>query len=153
MDKSSEQLSCILLQMYKNVINLEDNARKNVNFRINLTINEIHFLEAVGADRAKGKSVSELAEVLSISKPSVTVAVNKLEKKGYVEKRHSQIDGRSVQVVLTHEGSIINAYYQYFRRRMVRKINDGLTGQEKEFLTKAFEKINIYFKESLDRVK
>ena len=35
---SSDQLSDILLQMYKNVINLEDNARKNVNFRINLSI-------------------------------------------------------------------------------------------------------------------
>ena len=49
MDSFSEQLSGILLHMYKNVINLEENAKKNVNSRINLTINEIHFLEAVGA--------------------------------------------------------------------------------------------------------
>ena len=43
--------------------------------------------------------------------------------------------------------------YWYFRRRMVRKINVGLTEQEKEFLVKAFEKINIYFKESLERIE
>ena len=54
---------------------------------------------------------------------------------------------------LTREGAIVNAYYQYFRRRMVRKINVGLTDQEKEFLVKAFEKINIYFKESLERIE
>ena len=54
MDSFSEQLSGILLNMYKNVINLEENAKKNVNSRINLTINEIHFLEAVGAGCKKG---------------------------------------------------------------------------------------------------
>ena len=91
--------------------------------------------------------------MLGVSKPSVTVMVNKLEKKGYLKKLSSQEDGRSVKVSLTREGSIVNAYYQYFRRRMVRKINDGLTDQEKEFLVKAFEKINIYFKESLERIE
>ena len=147
---SSDQLSGSLLQMYKNVINLEDNARKNVNFRINLTINEIHFLEAVGAGCKDGCTVSSLANLLNISKPSVTAMVNKLEGKGFLKKNPSSEDGRSVKVVLTHEGAKVNAYYRYFRRRMVKKINDGLTEQEKEFLAKAFEKINIYFKESLE---
>ena len=91
--------------------------------------------------------------MLGVSKPSVTVMVNKLEKKGYLKKLSSQEDGRSVKVNLTREGAIVNAYYQYFRRRMVRKINVGLTDQEKEFLVKAFEKINIYFKESLERIE
>ena len=153
MDSFSEQLSGILLNMYKNVINLEENARKNVNSRINLTINEIHFLEAVGAGCRKGCTVSKLAAMLGVSKPSVTVMVSKLEKKGFLEKLQSQEDGRSVKVVLTREGSLVNSYYKYFRRRMVKKINDGLTDQEKEFLVKAFEKINIYFKESLERIE
>ena len=153
MDTFSEQLSGILLNMYKNVINLEENARKNVNSRINLTINEIHFLEAVGAGCRKGCTVSRLAAMLGVSKPSVTVMVSKLEKKGFLEKLQSQEDGRSVKVVLTREGSLVNSYYKYFRRRMVKKINDGLTDQEKEFLVKAFEKINIYFKESLERIE
>ena len=153
MDTFSEQLSGILLNMYKNVINLEENARKNVNSRINLTINEIHFLEAVGAGCRKGCTVSKLAAMLGVSKPSVTVMVSKLEKKGFLEKLQSQEDGRSVKVMLTREGSLVNSYYKYFRRRMVKKINDGLTDQEKEFLVKAFEKINIYFKESLERIE
>ncbi|MBR4436527.1 MAG: MarR family transcriptional regulator [Spirochaetia bacterium] len=153
MDTFSEQLSGILLNMYKNVINLEENARKNVNSRINLTINEIHFLEAVGAGCRKGCTVSRLAAMLGVSKPSVTVMVSKLEKKGFLEKLQSQEDGRSVKVMLTREGSLVNSYYKYFRRRMVKKINDGLTDQEKEFLVKAFEKINIYFKESLERIE
>ena len=153
MDTFSEQLSGILLNMYKNVINLEENARKNVNSRINLTINEIHFLEAVGAGCRKGCTVSRLAAMLGVSKPSVTVMVSKLEKKGFLEKLQSQEAGRSVKVMLTREGSLVNSYYKYFRRRMVKKINDGLTDQEKEFLVKAFEKINIYFKESLERIE
>ncbi len=153
MDTSAEQLSDILLQMYKNVIHLEENAQKNLNSRINLTVGEIHFLEAVASGGKEGRTISELAELLDITKPSVTVAVNKFEKKGVVERLHSQKDGRSVHVVLTHYGSTINAYYQYFRRRMVKKIHVGLTDQEKEFLVKAFNKINIYFKESLERIK
>ncbi|MBQ3320404.1 MAG: MarR family transcriptional regulator [Spirochaetia bacterium] len=147
---SSEKLSDTLLQMYKNVINLEDNARKNVNIRIKLSINEIHFLEAVGSGCKGGCTISALADLLHISKPSVTVMVNKLESKGFLKKNPSTEDGRSVKVVLTRDGAKVNAYYRYFRRRLIKKINDGLTDQEKEFLAKAFEKINIYFKESLD---
>ena len=153
MDYFSKQLSDILLSMYKNVINLEENAQKNVNSRIGLSINEIHFLEAVGEGGREGCTVSKLASMLGVSKPSVTVMVNKLEKKGYLEKLNNQEDGRSVMVTLTREGALVNSYYQYFRRRMVKKINDGLTDQEKEFLVKAFEKIDIYFKKSLERIK
>ena len=153
MDYFSKQLSDILLSMYKNVINLEENAQKNVNSRIGLSINEIHFLEAVGEGCREGCTVSKLASMLGVSKPSVTVMVNKLEKKGYLEKLNNQEDGRSVMVTLTREGALVNSYYQYFRRRMVKKINDGLTDQEKEFLVKAFEKIDIYFKKSLERIK
>jgi len=153
MDSFSEKLNKSILQMYKDVVNLEDNAQKNLNFRIKLSISEIHFLEAVGACGKKGRTISELADALGVSKPSVTVAVTKLEKKGFVTKFHNQADGRSVQVILTHEGSKISAYYQYFRRRMVKKIINGLTDQEKEYLVRAFQKINVYFEESLGRIK
>ena len=72
---------------------------------IDLSINEMHMLEAVGkGERTNTETISEIAEDLGITLPSVTVAINKLVKKGYVEKLRGEEDGRIVYVTLTKQG-------------------------------------------------
>jgi len=153
MDSFSEKLNDILIDIYKDVIDLEEKAIKSADTRIKLTIGEIHFLEAVSKGKDCGLTVSELADVLNVTKPSVTVAVNKLAKKGYVEKHQSSEDARSVRVVLTHEGATVNAYHQYYHRRMVKKISEGLTESEKELLISTIGKLNSFFRESIEKIK
>ncbi|GAD16563.1 MarR family transcriptional regulator [Lentilactobacillus otakiensis] len=51
-----------------------------------------------------GQSQKELAEGLSISAPSVTEFVNKLVKKGLVQKNHSKKDKRVTLINLTAAG-------------------------------------------------
>ena len=153
MDNFSTALNNILVEIYRDVINLEEKTLKSVDNRIRLSIREIHFLEAVSMGKEEGLSVSELAEVLDVTKPSVTVAVNKLEKKGYLERRHDENDGRSVKVILTAEGAKINAFHQYYHRRMVKSISDDLTEEEKQFLVSTISKLSTYFKQSIENIK
>lgn len=68
---------------------------------------------------AKGKTgmtVSEIAQQLKVTKPSVTVAVNKLVQKGYCEKQRLPGDGRAVQVMLTPEGKKVEAFHRRCHR-------------------------------------
>jgi DNA-binding MarR family transcriptional regulator len=74
-------LNNMLMQVYHNIVRVEEEFLQK-NKRINLTIREMHLIECVGEDKENGKTVSEIAEFLKIAKPSVTVAVGKLEKKG-----------------------------------------------------------------------
>ncbi len=82
----AQMLNNMLVEVYHNILRVEEEFLKNNN-RINLSIREMHLIECVGMNREEGKTVSEIAEYLKVARPSVTVAVNKLERKGYLEKQ------------------------------------------------------------------
>jgi DNA-binding MarR family transcriptional regulator len=61
-------------------------------------------IEAVGKNGNAPKTISDIATELGITSSTVTVAINKLMKKGYVEKSKDASDGRSVNVFLSPLG-------------------------------------------------
>lgn len=137
----SSALNNILTEIYRDLKALEERTLKKM---VKLTRGEIYLLEAVDKGKDNGMSISEIANELNITCPSVSVAINKLEKKGYVKKRGYEKDGRSIRVYFTKEGAKINAYHKYYRRRMVRKISDDLTDEEKQFLLKTINKLKSF---------
>lgn len=148
MDIFAMELNAILVEAYHNILRLEEKALKMTS-RIPLTINEMHLIECVGKGKENGRTVSELAHDLNIARPSATIAVKKLEKKGYVEKVSCENDGRVVRVHLTREGEKINAYHNFYHRSMVREISEVFSEEEKNCLIRAIRKLNEYFKKSI----
>lgn len=67
-----------------------------------LTPTQIHYLDAVF--HLSGPTVSELAQHLNVSKPTVTFALNKLESLGFVDKIRMDDDRRFFNVRLTKKG-------------------------------------------------
>ena len=76
--------------------------------------------------------------------------MNKLVKKGYVEKTRSEQDGRQVFVKLTKMGHKVNAGHLYFHENMVRNVSAGMSEEEKEILVKAMKHLNQFFKRKLE---
>ena len=152
MDHFENALNGILVEAYHNILRLEELTLKKSN-RINLSINEMHLLEIVGANNDTGISISELADKLGVKPPSVTVAVAKLEKRDFVKKSDCQTDGRVVRVFLTEQGRKIDAYHKYYHRNMVKAISEDFTDEEKEYLIRGIEKLNGYFKKSIEGKK
>ena len=147
MDSFSEALNRALTETYNNVMCVESEALKRSG-RIHLSSNEMHLIECVGKHK-EGCTLSEIADGLNIARPSATVAVNKLAKKGYVEKIASPSDGRAVKVLLTREGRKIDAYHSYYHRHMVRELTKDLSDEEKAVLLSAAKKLNEFFKQSI----
>ena len=116
-----EQLNEVIVDTYRSILRVEENILKRSD-QTDLSISEIHMLEAVGKGKDRRRTISELAEVLNITLPSVTVAINKLMKKGYVEKVRGEEDGRIVYVSLTRQGRRIDSAHRYFHESMVRSI-------------------------------
>lgn len=79
-----ENANELLVEIYRNVQILEQNELKKQ--RLNISINEMHMIELIAKGKT-GMTVSEIAQQLKVTKPSVTVAVNKLVQKGYCEKQ------------------------------------------------------------------
>ena len=79
-----EQLNAVIVDTYRSILKVEETILKRSD-KIDLTINEMHLIESVGKGKNKQRTISEIAEDLGITLPSVTVGINKLMKKGYVE--------------------------------------------------------------------
>ncbi|NLA86822.1 MAG: MarR family transcriptional regulator [Clostridiales bacterium] len=141
-------LNNMLIEVYHNIVRVEEEFLQR-NSRINLTIREMHLIECVGEDREKGKTVSEIAEYLKIARPSVTVAVKKLEKKGYLSKNSCETDGRVVRVTLTREGRKVYAYHKRYHMSMIHEIESEFDESEQELLVRIIAKLNKFFEKSV----
>lgn len=98
-----EELNRVIVDTYRSILRVEETILKQTD-RVDLTIGELHMLESVGKGKDRRRTISEIAEDLGITLPSVTVAINKLMKKGYVEKVRGEEDARIVYVSLTRMG-------------------------------------------------
>ena len=143
-----EQLNKVIVDTYRSILRVEENILKRSD-QTDLSISEIHMLEAVGKGKDRRRTISELAEVLNITLPSVTVAINKLMKKGYVEKVRGEEDGRIVYVSLTRQGRRIDSAHRYFHESMVRSIIRDMTESEMQALYKGVMKLDTFLKEQL----
>ena len=148
MDAFSQELNDLLTDAFWSILRIEEQAANHVAGG-DLSISEMHMLEAVSKEE-NGRTISELAADQHITLSSVTIAVNKLVKKGYVEKVRHEQDGRQVFVKLTKMGRKVNAGHLYFHENMVRNVSAEMTEEEKEVLLKAMENLNRFFHRKLE---
>lgn len=152
MNSFESQLNELLVSTYRSIEIMEEQMVKNSK-DWDLTISEMHLLEAVGPPQKNlpGKTISELSEYLSISLPSVTLAINKLVNKGYVVKQKSSTDGRVVYVSLTRAGQKAEHAHRFFHRSMVSSISKTLTEEEKQAMMSGIQKMNDFFSKSIEK--
>ena len=143
-----EQLNDLIVDAYRSILKVEETILKRSD-NIDLSINEMHMLEAVGKGKNKPKTISEIAEDLGITLPSVTVTINKLVKKGYVEKLRGEEDARIVYVTLTKQGKKIDSVHRYFHESMVRSIISGMSEQEQQVLYQGILKLDLFLKKKI----
>ncbi|HBB29481.1 MAG TPA: MarR family transcriptional regulator [Clostridiales bacterium] len=148
MDIFAEALNDILVKASRNILRLEEESLKTIS-DTSLSINEMHLIECVGKGKDDGVTISQVASELCITRPSATIAVNKLEKKGYVRKFNCQEDGRVVYVVLTDKGREIDAIHMQYHKDMVNEVSKELDEDQIKYLIGAIHKLNSYFKKSI----
>lgn len=149
MDRFSQQLNDLLVDVFHSILKIEEQMVQQV-AGSDLTVSELHLLESVSKGE-DGRSISDIAADLDITLPSVTVAINKLVKKGYVEKIKSAYDGRQVLTRLTRLGRKVNAGHLYFHENMVRNICKGMSPEEKSILLRGMTNLDQFFQRKLEK--
>ncbi len=149
MEAFDNELNTALVETFNNILKVEENAVKKS--AINLSIGEMHLIEAIDKGDNTGRSISDIANELDITLPSVTVAINKLHKKGYVEKIRCEQDKRVVYILLTRKGKKINSVHRFFHQTMIRNISSQLTKEEKNVFIKGIKNINDFFRKSSEK--
>ncbi|MCX6120151.1 MAG: MarR family transcriptional regulator [Ignavibacteriales bacterium] len=103
-----------------------------------LTHQQLRYLRVIV--RMKNPSISELATELKLTKPTVTVLVDKLTAKGYVKRVQSDKDKRSQHLHLAKKGMKINTIMEIAHERMAKILRSGLSETETAILIKLLRK-------------
>ncbi len=114
---------------------------------LNLTINELHLLECIqkSTNGEDGPTISAIAAELDITRPSTTVAVNKLKEKKYVEKLDCINDGRSVRIKLTAKGKKVYALHTEYHNAMAAALSECFNEEERKAFAESLSKINDFY--------
>jgi len=144
MNEKLIQINKILVEVYDDINRIEEYSIKKGTFS-DLSITEIHTIEAVGLYGSK--TMSEIAAALEITMGTLTIAVDKLIKKGYLERSRSESDRRIVNINLTQRGKLAYRIHEKFHFDMVKMIMMDFSPAEEEILIKALSKLNMHLKD------
>lgn len=143
MDNNISKINSLLIEVYDDIGLIEERSLKSGAFK-DLSITELHTLEAIGL--YSSKTMSEIAFALNITTGTLTIAIDKLIKKGYVSRKRSETDRRIVNVTLTKKGKLAYRIHEKFHFEMVRMVLEDLSEEEGAVLIKSLDKLNKHLK-------
>jgi len=133
-----DRIVSIISKLSQNLGEMEELAREQLNIK-ELTTAQMHYLEII--NEMSNPNVTELATEMRLTKPTVTVALDKLLLKGYVTKIQSDEDRRSSHLHLTKKGMQINQMHERAHTQFVELMQETLEPKELEDLTVLLEKL------------
>ncbi len=148
MDHYESRFNTVLLDIFDGILITEEKALRNGNFN-DLTIAEMHTLESVGLYEAR--TMSETAARLGVTTGTLTVAIDRLVRKGYVRRERDQTDRRIVRVMLTKKGKLAYRIHSRFHHLLVERITDGLDDGQRKILLDMLENIDGFIREQVRR--
>lgn len=135
-----------LVRIFNEILQIEEESLKSSQFS-NVTIKEMHTIEAIGL--VDPLTSTEVAKKLGVTAGTLSVSIQNLVKKGYVERVASQEDRRIIRLKLTKEGKLLYRLHHKFHMDMVTDTLTDFDQEEALVLIKALRNLNRF----LDTVK
>ena len=140
-------LNDALVNLFRDVMTLEEQAIISQEYQ-DITNNDMHVIQAIGLDAPK--NMSAIAKLLSVTVGTLTIAMNSLVKKGYVNRERGKEDRRVVYISLSDKGRQAYQRHEEFHRQMIDAVLEDLTQDETESLVKALAKLDHWFRRRQD---
>lgn len=138
-----KQIDELLTGTFNSILRIEERALDN-RLTYGLTITEIHTIEAIGYRERNPMNV--VAARLGVTLATLTIAVNRLVEKGFVERVRDEHDRRRVLISLTVRGRQVFRAHALFHKNMINDALEGLTSEEEIALASALSKVESFFK-------
>lgn len=137
----AKRLNDRMVEIFNSVLEIEIMALRQST--VNLSITEVHTLDAIGAEGSK--TMTQVASALRISVSTLTIAVGRLEKKGFVRRFRVEEDRRIVKVELTETGREAANEHESFHLNMVEQAAGSLSSEEQQILLQSLNSISFFF--------
>jgi DNA-binding MarR family transcriptional regulator len=144
MKQARDTLNQILVHLFNDILKVEEKSLAKGPYS-ELTMTDMHTIETIGFNQER--NMTSIAKDLTITVGTLTIAINHLVKKGYVERKRSSKDRRVVLVSLTNKGKAAFRHHLTFHDRMVEQIMEQLEDNELKVLVGALQKIDGFFSE------
>ena len=118
------------LQIFLMAQKSEESAIKDLKTGADLSVSEMHTLVAIG--RKTPRTMSEVAADLMISVSTLSIAVSKLESRGYVRRIKSEDDRRVVRITLSAKGRRALEEHEQFYFELITAYMQDMTEEEKK---------------------
>lgn len=138
----NDALNDVLVKLFRNINAIEEQAIRTDEYK-DVTTNDIHVIEAIGMGGQK--NMTTVARALHVTTGTLTISINSLVKKGYVERVRSEEDRRVVLVSLTERGNKAFLHHKHFHEQMIATIVAELSEEEKQVLEKSLSRMNHFF--------
>ena len=143
MGEEYRTINNVLVSLINEIWKLEGDAIITREFA-DITNNDIHVIEAVGL--GGGGNMSSIAKKLNVTVGTLTIAMNNLVNKKYVERRRSEKDRRVVLVRLTDRGIAAYRHHEDYHRQMTEAILKKIDRTELPVLMKMLDAVTEFFK-------
>lgn len=141
-----DEVNSYLVRIFNEIMQIEEESLKSSEFR-DITIKEMHTIEAIGL--VDNPTSSQVANKLGITVGTLSVSIQNLVKKDYVERVQSAEDRRIVRLKLTKKGKLLYRLHHKFHTDMVEKTLTDLEIDEAQALIKGLRNLNQF----LDEIK
>lgn len=142
MDQERAILNELLVDIFNQILSIQERRLKEQG--VNLTMSEIHVLEAVA--KTNEPSMSNIASRLRVTVGTLTTAINRLVKKGYCSRYHLEDDLRKVYVKLTQKGEVALSEHEQFHEDMIDAVMHDLNVKDTPVLIEALGRLLTFFK-------
>lgn len=130
------------VELWQNISTIYRTAIKRLNNRLSgerMTFSQWSILRALG--KFGPMPMSRLSEHMLVAPANITGLVDRLEKKGYVERKREERDRRLFMIELTENGQRIQEAITKQFQAYVRRVFSSLSDKEREVLLRLLSQV------------
>lgn len=143
MNELEEILIELLCKTYSKIIYNEEKILKDM-IGDKLSLKEFHTVDVIYETMAsKTNTASNIAKKLGITQGTLTINIDRLVAKGYVNKVKNESDRRVTYIELTDDGHQIRQKHNIIHKKSVEDAIKNLSTSEKVALVNALTKLEI----------
>ena len=148
MDKNQKTaLNTFFVYVFNQILSWEEQSFKEMGIS-EISLRELHVIEAVYSLKESGKNrMSEIAKYLAITPGSLTTAVNRLVKKGYLSRENLPEDRRVIMINPTDKALGVNEIHKQFHKKMIDSIEKYIDDEDADSVIKTLEGLSGFFAE------
>jgi len=141
MERREETLNDLFLDIFNQVLTLEQKMFEQDGTYRDISITETHVLEAIR--KCDPPTMGNIAAKLRVTPGTLTSSINKLFEKEYVDRHRNEKDRRIVTLSLTEKGEAVFQLHEAFHRELIGAATQDLENRDE--LEKALQSVYHFF--------